>query len=60
MQLDIRKPIGWLFSLIGVLLILQGLLGSASLQGAFLGLNIDIAWGLVMAAFGAAMLLLRW
>jgi hypothetical protein len=60
MQVDIRLPIGWLFSLIGALLILQGWLGGASLQAAFLGLNIDIAWGLVMAAFGAAMLFLRW
>ena len=60
MQLDIRIPIGCLFSLIGALLILQGLLGAGSLQGAFLGLNIDVAWGLVMAAFGAAMLFLRW
>ncbi len=60
MQVDIRLPIGWLFSLIGALLILQGWLGAASLQAAFLGLNIDVAWGLVMAAFGAAMLFLRW
>jgi hypothetical protein len=59
MQLDIRTPIGWLFTLIGALLILQGSFGSTTLQAVVAGLNIDIVWGGVLAAFGAAMLLLR-
>jgi hypothetical protein len=59
MQLDIRTPIGWLFTLIGALLILQGSFGAAPMQAAVAGLNIDIAWGGVLAAFGAAMFLLR-
>jgi len=59
MQLDIRTPIGWLFALIGVLLILQGTFGAAPVRAVVSGLNINIAWGAVLAAFGAAMLLLR-
>jgi hypothetical protein len=49
MQLDIRLPIGALFTLIGLLLLLQGALDS---------LDVDVAWGTVMVLFGATMLLL--
>jgi hypothetical protein len=59
MQLDIRTPIGWLFTLIGALLILQGSFGAAPAQAAVSGLNINIVWGGVLAVFGAGMLLLR-
>jgi hypothetical protein len=59
MHLDIRSAIGWLFALIGVLLVLQGTFGETPVQPAAMDLNINIAWGGVLAAFGAAMLLLR-
>jgi hypothetical protein len=59
MQLDIRLPIGALFLVIGALLLMQGFFGAAPAQAAVYGLNIDIAWGAVLAVFGAAMLLLR-
>jgi hypothetical protein len=59
MQLDIRLPIGVLFLVIGALLLLQGFFGAAPAQAAAYGLNINIAWGGVVALFGAAMLLLR-
>jgi hypothetical protein len=59
MQLDIRTPIGWLFTLIGALLVLQGSFGDAPAQAMVSGLNVNVAWGGVLGAFGAAMLLLR-
>ena len=59
MQVDIRVPIGCLFTVIGALLMLQGYFGAMPLQAAVAGLNINIAWGAVLVAFGAAMLLLR-
>ncbi len=59
MQLDIRLPIGALFLAIGALLLAQGIFGAASAQAFAYGLNINIAWGGVLAVFGAAMLLLR-
>jgi hypothetical protein len=59
MHLDIRSAIGWLFAAIGALLVLQGSFGETPVQAAVSGLNINIAWGAVLAVFGAAMLLLR-
>jgi len=59
MHLDIRSAIGWLFALIGALLVLQGTFGETLVQPAAMDLNINIAWGAVLAVFGAAMLLLR-
>lgn len=60
MGLDIRVPIGALFSLLGVLLAVYGFAGGPALARRSLGINIDLWWGLVLAAFGAAMLLLAW
>jgi hypothetical protein len=58
MHLDIRGPIGWLFTLIGALLLGYGLLTGASPASTAGGLNINAWWGAVMAVFGIAMLLL--
>ena len=60
MGLDIRVPIGALFSLLGGLLAAYGLAGGPALARRSLGINIDLWWGLVLAVFGAAMLLLAW
>jgi hypothetical protein len=55
MGLDIRWPIGLLFTLIGVLLAGFGLIKSA--ESVSLGININLIWGVVLLAFGAFMLL---
>ena len=56
MQLDVRLPIGLMFSLFGLILAVLGLVkGSAQTQRLF-GLNLDLAWGLVVLAFGLVML----
>ena len=54
MGLDIRWPIGIMFSLIGVLLVIEGLITGPSAKA--LGINIDLWWGLVLLVFGALML----
>ena len=59
MPFDVRLPIGLLFMAIGVLVAGYGLSddpGRFSADSA--GLNIDLVWGSVMAAFGAVMLAL--
>jgi hypothetical protein len=59
MQSDIRLPIGGLFSLIGLLLVLFGLATYASpMYVRSLGVNVNLYWGLVMLAFGVLMLFL--
>jgi high-affinity Fe2+/Pb2+ permease len=55
MGLDIRWPIGLMFTLIGALLAGFGLVkGSESLS---LGININLIWGAVLLVFGVLMLL---
>jgi hypothetical protein len=58
MGLDIRLPIGMMFSLLGALLAVYGLAtGSDSdMYGSSLGMNINLWWGLVLFVFGAVML----
>lgn len=58
MQLDIRLPIGWLFTLLGVVLAGFGLVSDAAIYGRSLGHNVNLSWGLVMIAFGLIFLLL--
>lgn len=58
MGLDIRLPIGGMFGILGVLLVIYGLITNSS--GVYtersLGININLWWGLVMAIFGGLML----
>ena len=58
--MDIRAPIGGLFTLLGLMLVAYGLLVPASAGAAALsaGTNVNLWWGLVMLAFGIFMLLL--
>lgn len=62
-MLDIRIPIGLLFTVLGVLLTAYGLLTNAdtTLYIKSFNYNINIWSGLVMLVFGAVMLLtVRW
>ena len=55
MGLDIRWPIGLMFTLIGVLLTGYGATKSA--DSIRLAININLIWGVVLLVFGVAMLL---
>jgi Ca2+/H+ antiporter len=55
MGLDIRWPIGLMFTLIGVLLAGFGLVKKA--ESISLDININLIWGIVLLVFGVAMLL---
>jgi len=52
MNLDIRLPIGGLFTLLGLLLTGYGLLGDAADYRRSLGHNLNLWWGIVVLAFG--------
>jgi|YelNatPaOPRAMG01_1025707.scaffolds.fasta_scaffold06716_6 protein-S-isoprenylcysteine O-methyltransferase Ste14 len=62
MGLDIRYPIGIMFTLIGGLLVVFGLAtyGNTEVYRRSLGININLWWGLVLLAFGLFMLLMAW
>ncbi len=58
MSLDLRLPIGLLFTLLGLLLLIYGLAADPGVYRASLGINVNAWWGLVMTVFGALMLAL--
>jgi protein-S-isoprenylcysteine O-methyltransferase Ste14 len=60
MQLDIRLPIGGMFSLFGLILIVYGALSPSGIYGKSLGININLWWGVILLGFGVVMLLLAW
>jgi len=55
MGLDIRWPIGSMFTLIGLLLTGYGVFKAA--DSVSLGININMIWGIVLLVFGSLMLL---
>lgn len=54
MGLDIRWPIGLMFTLIGVLLTGFGALNAPGSTSQ--GININLIWGIVLLVFGVLML----
>jgi ABC-type Fe3+-siderophore transport system permease subunit len=56
MGLDIRWPIGLMFTLIGALLAGFGAVVQSD-HAISLGININLIWGLILLGFGVLMLL---
>ena len=62
MGLDIRWPIGLMFTLVGALLVIYGgaSMSDVEVYRRSLDININLRWGLVLLVFGAWMLLMAW
>lgn len=58
MRLDVRIPIGSMFSLLGALLTVFGLLSDPEMYQRSAGLNVNFYWGLVLLGVGIGLLLL--
>ena len=60
MGLDIRWPIGLMFSLVGLLLTIFGFAtkGDAEMYQRSLDININLIWGIILLLFGAFMLIM--
>jgi len=58
MGLDIRWPIGLMFSLVGLLLTIFGFAtkGDAEMYQRSLDININLIWGIILLLFGGFML----
>jgi hypothetical protein len=54
MGLDIRLPIGMMFTVIGALLTGYGLLADKAIFAKSLGINVDLLWGGALLVFGLA------
>ena len=59
MHLDLRVPMGGMFSLTGLILTVFGLAtnGNQKLYTPSLGINANLWWGLVLLVFGLSMFL---
>ncbi len=55
--LDLKLPIGWLLSAYGVLLTVYGLVTKKEMYAISLGLNLNLAWGILMIVVGGGFLL---
>ena len=60
MKLDVRWPIGGMFLLIGMLLVIYGMVSNPALYERSLGINVNLWWGLVLLVFGLVMLALAY
>ena len=56
MNLDLRLPIGLMFTVIGVLLAGFGLVSDRAIYERSLGINVNLWWGLVLLGVGLVML----
>ena len=56
MRLDLRLPIGLMFTIVGVMLTMFGVVSDKAIYARSLGINVNLWWGLVLLAFGLVML----
>jgi hypothetical protein len=60
-MLDIRIPIGLMFSILGAILAVFGLVSDQKIYDVHsFGKNVNLGWGCVMLAFGIFMLTLAY
>ncbi len=60
MKLDVRWPIGGMFSMFGAILVVYGIVSSPAIYEKSLGINVNLWWGLVLLVFGLVMLVLAY
>jgi hypothetical protein len=60
-MLDIRSPIGLMFTILGVMLMVFGRFSDPMIYKIHsLGVNVNLGWGCVLLAFGILMLTLSY
>jgi len=56
MRLDVRFPIGGMFTVFGMILTVYGIVSDPAIYAKSLGINVNLWWGLVLLVFGLVML----
>jgi len=56
MGLDIRIPMGLMFTILGVMVTGYGVFSDRAIYQRSLGINVNLWWGLVLLAFGLVFL----
>lgn len=54
MGLDIRLPMGVMFTLVGAILTIYGVISDPAIYERSLGHNVNLWWGMVLLVFGLA------
>jgi multisubunit Na+/H+ antiporter MnhG subunit len=59
MRLDIRVPIGGMFTILGAILAIFGLVtaGDTEMYARSVGMNVNLDWGVILLIFGILMLI---
>lgn len=60
MGLDIRWPIGLMFLVVGLLMVVAGFTVPQEQLQRSLGININLLWGLGLLVFGGLMVFFAW
>ena len=55
MNFDLRRPLGAMFALLGVLLVVYGITSERSIYERSFGMNVNLIWGSVLLVFGGTM-----
>jgi hypothetical protein len=55
-MIDIRLPIGALFTVLGVILAAYGVVSDRGIYARSLGYNVNLWWGIVLVVFGVVLL----
>jgi uncharacterized membrane protein len=56
MRLDVRWAIGGMFTILGIILAVYGVLSDQAIYERSLGINVNLWWGLALLVFGLVML----
>lgn len=59
-KLDVRLPIGIMFTLFGAIIAIYGMVSDPAIYQRSLDININFWWGLVMIVFGVSFLIMAW
>ena len=58
MKLDLRIPIGLMFGIIGIILMIYGFFSEHDIYNRSLKINVNLWWGVILFVFSIVMLLL--
>jgi len=53
---DLRRPLGAMFTLLGVMLVFYGIISRPEIYQRSFSLNVNLIWGAVLLVFGGCML----
>ena len=56
MGFDLRRPLGAMFTLLGLMLVGFGLFSDPDVYRRSFGMNVNLIWGAVLLVFGGIML----